>query len=338
MAANIENDVLNAEIVTVSSGEGIRKESDFDEITERITAALNEDEAEPDPLAAMSPVFRELALPKLPVLKRENRARLQMQTPNRLYLYWSLKNNPYQILHRVFGENTGSYTLILKLINTTRDREELHVIDAEGNWWFTVEPDSTYRAEIGFYAPNRPYFRALYSNEITTPRKSPSPRVATEADWNIPAEKFAAVLDVAGFKQDAFDVAIAGDDADGARTASYAAFARLVDRPAAEFEGFDADDIRYALTLLAGGATLEDFRFHVSESLFAVLQSAIDRITRENARAALKSEFEIDDEDLLEEYEEIGPAVFGSSLVNFPKRMVKRSKDLNKVNPLSSLR
>lgn len=338
MAANIENDVLNAEIVTVSSGEGIRKESDFDEITERITAALNEDEAEPDPLAAMSPVFRELALPKLPVLKRENRARLQMQTPNRLYLYWSLKNNPYQILHRVFGENTGSYTLILKLINTTRDREELHVIDAEGNWWFTVEPDSTYRAEIGFYAPNRPYFRALYSNEITTPRKSPSPRVATEADWNIPAEKFAAVLDVAGFKQDAFDVAIAGDDADGARTASYAAFARLVDRPAAEFEGFDADDIRYALTLLAGGATLEDFRFHVCESLFAVLQSAIDRITRENARAALKSEFEIDDEDLLEEYEEIGPAVFGSSLVNFPKRMVKRSKDLNKVNPLSSLR
>ncbi len=338
MAANIDNDVLDAEIVTVSSGEGIRTEADFDEITERITAALNEDEAEADPMAAMSPVFRELALPKLPVLKRENRARLQMQTPNRLYFYWSLKNNPYQILHRVFGENTGSYTLILKLINTTRDREELHVIDAEGNWWFSVEPDSTYRAEIGFYAPNRPYFRALYSNEITTPRKSPSPRVATEADWSIPAEKFAAVLDVAGFKQDAFDVAIAGDDADGARTASYAAFARLVDRPAAEFEGFDADDIRYALTLLAGGATLEDLRFHVSERLFAVLQSAIDRITRENAIAALKSEFEINDEHLIEEYEEIGPAVFGSSLVNFPKRMVKRSRDLNKINPLSSLR
>lgn len=341
MITRTRKDILDANVLTVSSGEVVRNNAEMEEITERIAAALNEDEAgkESDPLAGMTPVFRELALPKLPQLKRENRARLQMQTPNRLYFYWSLKNNPYQILHRVFGQNTGSYTLILKLINTTRDREEIHAIDAEGNWWFNVEPDSTYRAEIGFYAPNRPYFRALYSNEVTTPRKGPSSHVATDADWRIPAKKFAEVLDVSGFKQDAFNVAIAGDHAERAREASYFAFARLVDRPASEFEAFDADDIRYALTLLAGGATLEDLRFHISEQLFAVLQSAIDRITRENALAALKSEFDLDDEDLVEEQEEFGPAVFGSSLINFPKRSRTRRPSFRKFDkfwPISS--
>ncbi len=339
MTESIEKETLDEAILTFSSGQLIRSEADIEAITERIVAALNEDEAEAPASEELSPVFRELALSKLPELKRENRARLLMQTPNRVYFYWSLKNNPFQILRRAFGENTGSYTLVVKLINETRDTEQIHAVDADGNWWFSVESDSTYRAELGFYAPNRPYFRALYSNTITTPRKSPSSRVATEADWRIPADKFSQVLDVAGFKQDAFDVAIAGDDADHTQTASYAAFAHLTERPASDFADFDADDIRYALTLLAAGATLEDLRFRVSDELFAVLQSAIELITRENALAALKAEFELDENDIIEEYEETGPGVFGSSLVNFPKRVRTRSRridQLDKFAPLSS--
>src|SRR3990170_4313426 len=167
--------VTNAdgEIVTLSSGETIRSEEDVALIAGRIAAALNEeDESANDPEANLSPVFKELREPKLPILKRQYRARLQMQTPNRVYFYWSMKNNPFQVLSRVFGGDRGSYTLVAKLINETRDTEQLHAVDAEGNWWFTVDPDSTYRAEIGFYAPNRPYFRAIYSNSVTTPRKS----------------------------------------------------------------------------------------------------------------------------------------------------------------------
>lgn len=327
------------EIVTLSSGETIRSEEDIALLTERIAAALNEDEPADDPEANLSSVFKELREPKLPTLQRENRARLQMQTPNRVYFYWSMKNNPFQVLSRAFGDDRGSYTLVVKLINESRDTETIHAVDATGNWWFTVDPDSTYRAEIGFYAPNRPYFRAIYSNTITTPRKSPSPRVATDADWRIPAEKFAQVLDVAGFKQDAFDVAIAGDDVQHAETASFAAAARLTGRSVEDFAGVDADDIRYALTLLAAGATLEDLRFRVSDQLFAVLQSAIDLISRETALTALKAEFDIDEDDVIEEYEETGPAVFGSSLVHFPKRVRTKPRGLerlDKFEPISS--
>lgn len=334
-----EKEILAVTVAPVSSGELVRTSKEDAEIAARIAVAL-EEEPPTDPEENLSHAFKELREPKLPVLPRENRARLLMQTPNRIYFYWSLKNNPFQILHRAFGENTGSYTLVVKLINETRDTEAIHAVDAEGNYWFSVDADSTYRAEIGFYAPNRPYFRALYSNTVTTPRKSPSHRVATDADWMVTADKFAKVLDVSGFKQDAFDVAIAGDNLEHSKAASYAAFARLTGRPAADFDGFDADDIRYALTLLAAGATLEDLRFRISERLFAVLQNAIDLISRENALAALKAEFDIDESELFEDEEvEIGPAVFGSSLVNFPKRVRTKPRGLDrlsKLEPLSS--
>ncbi|HLA95750.1 MAG TPA: hypothetical protein VK612_08515, partial [Pyrinomonadaceae bacterium] len=152
--SEVEKEIAETGLSHVSSGEMVRTDEEVAEITARIAAALEEEPAAEDPEENLSPAFKELREPKLPVLPRENRARLLMQTPNRVYFYWSLKNNPFQILHRAFGENTGSYTLVAKLINETRDTEDIHAVDAEGNYWFSVDADSTYRAEIGFYAPN----------------------------------------------------------------------------------------------------------------------------------------------------------------------------------------
>ena len=64
-----------------------------------------------------SRAFLELAEPKLPELTRENRARLLMQSPTRLYFYWSVGKNPFHTLNRAIGGGTGSYTLVLKLID-----------------------------------------------------------------------------------------------------------------------------------------------------------------------------------------------------------------------------
>ncbi|HMS09272.1 MAG TPA: DUF4912 domain-containing protein, partial [Pyrinomonadaceae bacterium] len=137
----------------------------------------------------MSPVFKLLARPSLPRLESENRARLQMQSPNRLHFYWSVRSNPFQTLNRALGAATSNYTLVVRLVDLRRESEELHRIDPEGNWWFNVDADSQYRAEVGFYAPNRPFVRVLYSNTIETPRKSPSRRTAAEAEWRGPAQK-----------------------------------------------------------------------------------------------------------------------------------------------------
>ncbi len=298
--------------------------------TKKATLDVTAELAAAEPKIKLSPAFEALADPKLPELKRENRARLLMQSPGRIYFYWSLRDNPYQLLHRAFGDETGSYTLAIKLLDLKRGSEEIHAVDPEGNWWFTVEPDSKYQAEVGFYAPNRPYFRIVFSNTISTPRKNPSPRAATEAEWTVKADKFAEVLNIAGFTQDAFDVAIAGDDHIAAENTTHTAFARFLGEGDYSLHGIAAEDIRYAMMMLASGATLEDLRWKISPALFAILQANADRLKAANAMSALTEHFDIDEAEWTEE--QIGPTVYGASLVNFP-RTLKTRKISSKFGP-----
>ena len=289
-----------------------------------------------DPLAGRSPAFKLLAKPTLPELPRENRARLQMQTPTRVYFYWSVKDNPWARLRSVFGDDLGSYTLVHKLIDKRTGREEIHQTDAQGNYWFDVEPDRAYQAEIGFYAPNRPYFRILYSNTVETPRRSPSPRAATDADWKVSASKFAEVLDVAGFSRDAFDVAMAGDDQAAAEDLSFTAFMSFLGASGIDLSSITAEDIRYALLALAAGVTLEDLRHKISAALFEILQANAGALEPAKAMASLTEYFDIDEAEFSEE--QYGPAVYGASLVNFPKTLKTRGKSPKKLAPKYSPR
>ena len=294
--------------------------------TSTLTASTTLDE--------MPSAFRELAHPKLPELRRESRARLQMQSPNRLFFYWSVGTNPFQKLSKALGTKTANYTLVLKLVDLRRDTEQIQAVDAEGSWWFDVEADGEYQAEIGFYAPNRPYVRALFSNKVATPRKSPSPRVDSEADWSISSDKFAQVLEVAGFTEDAFDIALAGDDSEHAETATRSALSDLTgvknDEKLSDIAG---DEIRYALLLLASGQSLEELRWKISPALFALLGQHAASLSSVKAFGALKDHFDIEADEITEE--EFGPAVFGASSIHFPRRL-KTRRTLPKLQPLSS--
>ncbi len=282
----------------------------------------------------LSPVFKTLSDVKLPELDRENRACLLMQSPTRLYFYWSLKDNPWHQLKRIFGDDLGSYELVVKLIDLKRETEEINPCDSTGNWWFTVEPDGEYRAEIGFYAVNRPYFRVLYSNTVATPRRSPSPRPATDSRWTVTANKFAEVLDVSGFARDAFDVAMAGDDPITADNASHIAFSRFIGSSEYALDGIAADDIRYAMLALASGYALEELRWRVGPALFAILQANVKKVTAAKAQSALKEYFDIDEAEWTEE--EFSSAVYGASLVHFPKTLKTRKVSSAQYNPVSS--
>ena len=284
-------------------------------------------------LEDMPPTFRELALPKLPDLPRQDRARLQMQTPNRLFFYWSLGENPFQKLNKALGAQTASYSLVLKLVDLKREVEQIHPVEGEGSWWFDVEADCEYRAEIGFYAPNRPFVRALFSNTVQTPRKTPSPRVDTEADWKVNSDGFARVLEVAGFTEDAFDVALAGDDVESADRSTHDAFLDFIGDETIDSGGIAADEIRYALYLLASGAALESLRWNISPALFAILQSRRSSVRGERAMSVLSERFEIEGDEI--ETEEFGPSVVGASLINFPRR-IRTKRSLPKLRPLSS--
>ena len=286
-------------------------------------------------LEDMPPVFRELALPKLPELAHTDRARLLMQTPNRLFFYWSLGPNPFHRLNRALGAHTASYTLALRLLDLKRDTEVIHPVDAEGSWWFHVEADGEYRVEVGFYAPSRPFVRAVYSNTVHTPRKNPSSRADTEADWNISSDRFARVLEVAGFTEDAFDVAIAGDDAASADTTTHDAFADLIGVEDIDTADISAEEMRHVMLLLAAGHALESLRWKISPALFEMMQKYAEKLTAERAAAILRDRFDVEADEITEE-EELGPAVFGLSSVNFPRRLRTR-RESPKLRPVSSL-
>ncbi|HMJ09604.1 MAG TPA: DUF4912 domain-containing protein [Pyrinomonadaceae bacterium] len=281
-----------------------------------------------------SAAFKELSIPKLPPLERENRARLLMQTPTRIFFYWSTGSNPFQTLGRALPGQAANYSLILKLADLKRGIEEIHQIDAEGTWWFDVEADGEYRAEIGFYSPSRPFVRIMYSNTVETPRKSPSPHTAEEAEWRVSSDRFAKVLDVAGFKQDAFDVAIAGDDLAASDLSARRAFAGFIGHEDRAVEEISADELRYALLALAAGITLEGLRFRIGARLFALLQANAEKLNAANAMTTVRENFGVETDEFFEE--ESLSAVYGASLVNFPRTLKRRSGFPGKFEPLSS--
>ncbi len=293
---------------------------------------------------AIDPIFKQLSEPSLPELPKENRARLQMQSPTRLYFYWSVKNNPFQILTKVLGGQTGSYSLVAKLINRTKKTEDLFPVDPEGNWWFNVDSDSDYRAEIGFYAPNRPFIRVMFSNEIHTPRRSPSKRTDYTPSFTVNAYQFAEVLDASGYRRDAIEVAVAGDDTESAESATRQTYRQLAGKSVVDFESSRGEELRFVFLALASGYSLDDIQNQIDPSLFAKLQRDFKSVTADEVRSALESYFDVFSEEIFE-HEEIGSAVYGASLVNFPKRIRKKNvpqgllpklTDLKKPESLSS--
>jgi hypothetical protein len=298
--------------VTESTGVGTAA---FEELVpEVVEPALDGSLVEDPPKVELSPVFLKLAQPRLPELPRENRARLLMQDPRRLYFYWSIRNDPWPMLRHAF-DDVGSYTLVLKLREIHRGTELMHPADAEGNWWFSVEPAGRYQAEIGFHAAGRPYFRIIYSNVVETPRLAPSPRTAEEPTWKVTDDDFAAVLDVAGFRQDAYEIALA-DELEMADETAREAFRSYLGQGDVNLDGFTSAEIRQAIDAIAAGSALDELRYRVSPSMFVFLQGK-GGVHKEKAEAVLSEYFTGADHS---EEQVFRSSVIGASAAIFPKR------------------
>lgn len=296
----------------------------------------------------LSPVFKELAEPKLPALREENRAYLQMQSPTRVFFYWSLKQDSYNTLSKALGNRAKDYFLAIRLVNLNTNQDEIHQVGNKGSWWFNnIQSDSKYRAEVGFYAHNRPFVRIVFSNTLETPRLKPSANTDYQPYFAVSSDQFAEVLDLAGFSQDAFDVYIAGDEPGFADEATEKAFVQLSGKGQIDFSNISLNELRYVLFALASGISLFALRENVSADLFEFLSALVDEnpeaLTEEKVILALEEFFEFSpfEEELEEEI--IAPTVFGASLINFPKKLRKKKSGFNpdklkegKLSPLSS--
>jgi len=136
----------------------------------------------------------------LPLALNRDSIQLLLQSPNKLFLYWSFANDPHATLRVAFGELAAQYRLAVRLIKVESGEE--FVLDAprERMQWFEVYPRHVYRADVGFHAPNRPFVRLLSSNVVSTPPDSASRVSAEEPEFQVQAEDFVRLLSGAGYE------------------------------------------------------------------------------------------------------------------------------------------
>jgi hypothetical protein len=243
---------------------------------------------------------------------------MQIQSPARVFIYWTLREDPDHILRRALRGVPEHYTLVVKLINVSGDSEEIFPIDSSGSAWFDVDSNSEYRAEIGLYDPDRPFIRIMTSGSVKTPRRRPSPRISNDSEWMISTDGFARVLSISGFQQDAFDAAVAAVGDPDARSRS--AFGDLSDR-IDDLDGVSSEELRRGLFFLSAGLPLESLRWRIDASVFRLLQQHAADLSPERAAAAVRKHFGVDIEDSFEFEERI--EMVGSAFLRSPRRLKK---------------
>ena len=136
----------------------------------------------------------------LPLVLKRDSIQLLLQSPNKLFLYWSFANDPRAALRAAFGELAAHYRLAVRLVKVESGEEFLLDAPPERMQWFEVYPRHVYRADVGFHAANRPFVRLLSSNEVRTPPDSASHMSADEQEFQVKAEEFARLLGGAGYE------------------------------------------------------------------------------------------------------------------------------------------
>jgi hypothetical protein len=136
-----------------------------------------------------------------PVLLKRDFIKLLLQSPSKLYLYWTFARDPHATLREAFGELAAQYRLAVRLVKVESGEEFFMDAPKERAQWFEVYPRHAYRADVGFHAANRPFVRLLSSDVVTTPPDSASHLSDEEHEFQVEADEFARLLYGAGYER-----------------------------------------------------------------------------------------------------------------------------------------
>lgn len=135
----------------------------------------------------------------LPELTARDDARLLVQSPRRLFLYWSFARDPRVVLRNALGALAEQFELGARLVDLEDETIGAPFAAHGREIWFDADPRCTYRAEVGFFAEGQPFVRVLASNIVQTPSDDVSPFVDESADFQIDAADFSRLLATSGF-------------------------------------------------------------------------------------------------------------------------------------------
>lgn len=220
------------------------------------------------PSPAVSDKLAELSTDEpLPASYQMDRIQLLAQSPRKIYLYWELARDPFAPLRRAFGAQRDAYRLVVRLTDLETDEESLHEASETRSQWFDAQPDHTYKAEIGLYAPSGSFIRLLSSNIKRTPRASVSLHTAPTPEWHVSPEQFSRVLDDAGYVSDALEVALEAADEATNYGATRAITRQLAPMSLPPMSQEELAELRGLLTALAFGMPWRDLRPLLSANL-----------------------------------------------------------------------
>lgn len=171
---------------------------DLETLPDESSAALavNEPLTEPEEAPEIVPAEPEVdrGLP-IPDHYDFDMMRILWQDPFRLFVYWHLKDNPFDRLRQIFptGE-IGNFHTVLKLVDETTNITVYFNAAFTREYWFSVFPDRQYRVELGVRSPRYGYIKLLSSQSAQTPRGGPSDQAATEDQYFIASDEFIGVL------------------------------------------------------------------------------------------------------------------------------------------------
>jgi hypothetical protein len=120
--------------------------------------------------------------------------RAMVQDPFRIFVYWQLKEDPFERLRKIFPAAAGDFHTTLKLIDETNNISVFFDAAFLREYWFSVFPDRRYRVELGVRSPRYGYIKLLSSQSVITPRGGPSSKEAEEPQYQIAADDYLRVL------------------------------------------------------------------------------------------------------------------------------------------------
>ncbi len=211
----------------------------------------------------------------LPEIRRGDYARLLVQSPQRLYLYWSFAHDPFMTLRRMSGEAAGNHALALRVMNVERGTATLQLTSSHAtSVWLDVEAGRSYRVDVGIYAAGRPFIKILSSNIVRTPRAGVSPQVDRADEFRVSPADFTRTLSEAGYVNDAIELWLEAADEATEKKATRTVAEKLTNREAMLNEAEDWIQLRRLIGGLAAGAPLERLRAGLSPTLARWLEQA----------------------------------------------------------------
>ena len=146
-------------------------------------------------------------------------ARLLVQSPRRVFLYWRFARDPRELLRAALGPVAERLGPAVRLVDEATGEEGEPAPAEGGDYWFDVLPGRLLRAEVGFHGEGLPFVRLISSNTVETPAGGVS-RVADGApEFSVAEREFGRVLEATGFAAEDWQAERAPRDSHGDDTA-----------------------------------------------------------------------------------------------------------------------